>query len=106
MKSAVKEIHALNKRTSDFEFKVQKHFCIIGKPIPPDEENTPNTDNQDKIMSENKRSRDDVILEEESLTHHEPKNNFNVQDSIKLEGKKRLYKIRPGQSIRDGQVFK
>ncbi len=106
MKSAVKEIHALSKRTTDFEFKVQKHFCMIGKPIPPDEEETPNTDNQDKVMSENKRLRDDVILEEESLTHHEPKHNFNLQDSIKLDGKKRLYKIRPGQSMRDGQGYK
>ena len=71
MKSAVDEIHALNRRTAEFEFKVHKHLCLTGNPIPNNPEEIELPDTQDQKMSENKRLRDDVILEEEDLATKE-----------------------------------
>ena len=106
MRCAVGEMKELSKRTTEFEYKIQKHFCIIGKPIPSEQqEKDIETTIQDMEMSENKRLRDDRIIEEFEPTREEPQVLF-PHDTIKVDGKKRLYKIRPGQPMREGQVSK
>ena len=104
MKCAVGEMKELTKRTTEFEYKIQKQFCIIGKPIPSEQlEKDIVPTIQDMEMSENKRLRDDRIIEEFEPTRDESQI-LLPHDTMKIEGKKRLYKIRPGQPMREGQV--
>ena len=109
MTEALNEIRKTNRKTTEFEQRIQKHLNIIGKPLdesPNNDNFTPNKEIQDVRMSEQvKRSHTDRIIEEENLSpklHTQPTRN-KVEN--RTNEHKRLF-MKHGHSTKEGHVNK